>query len=66
MPDKKEDFTDYILPDELAFVNYMLSDEYIKLLSNAIAARICTSTSNKQKHIKALGLLAEFYDINKL
>ncbi|HHZ70473.1 MAG TPA: hypothetical protein EYN54_09420 [Methylococcaceae bacterium] len=46
--------------NKAAFVNYILSDEYIHLLERAILARLATSTYNKDKHTTAIGLLSLF------
>ena len=38
-------------------VDYILSDEYLRLLERAVLSRYSTSTNNKAKHEKAINLI---------
>lgn len=44
-----------------AFVTYILSDDYRRLLRRAIASRLGTTSTHTQEHIKALDLFDAAY-----
>jgi len=54
-----DEFTTVNLDDESKnnLVEYLLSDEYLRLLERAVLARYATSSNNKAKHEKAISLI---------
>jgi hypothetical protein len=41
----------------LAFCEYILSDDYRRLLTRALLSRLSTSSAHKSEHMRALDLL---------
>ena len=56
---------DMIVTDEqLAAAEYLLSEDYLPLLKQAIAARLTAATNHEARHLRALDLIDAIEEIS--